>query len=177
MAESGVFKESNTPGVFNTPSITRQSGFSVITKTVLLRNWVCWSGIKMNDGRMWVELALISIVICNSLGIWSALSESHNKSPPLCCGNPFRESVLQRQTDTNTKNEAFSHFVSLLTITHKTNLVRKVMKSSLTVRGLARVFLWQSHYTLFFNNPFPLKFHKLQQVLSQQLLYFFIMWQ
>lgn len=183
MAESGVFEQGNPPGVFNTPSITRQSGFSVSVRIVVVRDYVYWSGIKMNEGSIWVglsQVALNSIAICNSFGIWSALLESLNKSLPLCWGNTCRENVLQKQTDTNSKNEAFapaSHFVSLQAIIHKTNLVKEVMKISLCGRGLTRESLWQSHYTLFFNNPFPLKFHKPEQVLLQQMLYFFIMWQ
>lgn len=168
-----MFEQRNPPPVYSLlpPSITRQSGFSVITKTVVLPDYVYWSGIKINDGGIWVGLSRV---------IWSASSESLHKSLPLCCGQTCRENVLQRKADTNAKNEASataSHFVSLLTIAHETNLVKVVMRNSLCGRGLTRVFLWQSHYTLFFNNPFPLKFHKLEQVLLQQLLYFFIMWQ
>lgn len=64
-------------------------------------------------------------------------------------------------------------FVSLLAVTHKTNLVKKIMKNRLRGRGLTRVFLRRSHYTLFFNNPFPRKFHKLEASAFAEAVIFF----
>lgn len=172
MAESGVFERGSPPAVPGDQDS--------------LEPWRQWcyqttfTDQALKLGLSWARKQR-SCLYCRRLAVWSALSESLNRSlPSLCCSKTRRENIWQRRTDTNTNNEAFapaSRFVSLLAITHKANLIKKIMKNRLRGRGLTRVFLWRSHYTLFFNNPFPRKFHKLEQVLLQKLLYFFITWQ